>query len=199
MPGIPVVILDSGGVPVTAVDSGAPVMTVAENGAGMPITLTENAAPFILEGYNLDPPVSLVGFELDSMSGNGGDIGYYRTIYGEITPEPLVGFPLVEFAWRNSSFLQVAFEGNAVEYLQGFAPAIDGVDIGDMMSDWTYDAETNTTSANWSGGSGLSSNTVYQVTWAQPAEFLALASDDGAPLLADNGTYVETYDGRSTT
>lgn len=50
MSGIPVVIVEKGGMPVTSVVTGAPVMTVAANGWGIPITLTENAAPFIIDG-----------------------------------------------------------------------------------------------------------------------------------------------------
>jgi hypothetical protein len=49
MSGIPVVLVESGGVPVTAVDANARVMTVSEHG-GLPITLTENAAPCIVQG-----------------------------------------------------------------------------------------------------------------------------------------------------
>lgn len=52
MSGVPVVIVESGGVPVTPVESGAPVLTVAQNGDGVPITLSNNAAPFILEGVS---------------------------------------------------------------------------------------------------------------------------------------------------
>lgn len=48
--GIPVVIVESGGVPVTAVEADAPVMTVAANGIGLPITLSDNAPPFIVQG-----------------------------------------------------------------------------------------------------------------------------------------------------
>lgn len=50
MSGVPVVIVESGGMPVTAVEANAPVMTVATNGFGIPITLVDNAAPFIIEG-----------------------------------------------------------------------------------------------------------------------------------------------------
>lgn len=50
MSGIPVVIVDRGGVPVTAVDTRAPVMTVATNGRGLPITLTDRGAPFVVQG-----------------------------------------------------------------------------------------------------------------------------------------------------
>lgn len=48
MSGIPVVIVAAGGVPVTAVEDGAPVMTESEHD-GLPITLTTDAAPFIVQ------------------------------------------------------------------------------------------------------------------------------------------------------
>ena len=49
MSGIPVVIVAEGGVPVTQVAEGAPVLTVAENGFGLPVTVTEDAAPFVIQ------------------------------------------------------------------------------------------------------------------------------------------------------
>lgn len=48
--GVPVVVVESGGVPVTPVVSGAPLLTISQNGLGTPITITENASPFILDG-----------------------------------------------------------------------------------------------------------------------------------------------------
>lgn len=56
MAGVPVVVVPFGGAPVTPVDRDAPLLTVADNGKGMPITLTANATPFIVEGYNPTPP-----------------------------------------------------------------------------------------------------------------------------------------------
>lgn len=56
MRGIPVVIVESGGVPIRPAEARGPVMTVAENGAGMPITLTDRGAPFIVQGLD-EPPV----------------------------------------------------------------------------------------------------------------------------------------------
>lgn len=56
--GIPVVIVDRGGVPVTPVDHNAPLLSVADNGLGIAITITENAAPFILDAPTPpEPPV----------------------------------------------------------------------------------------------------------------------------------------------
>jgi hypothetical protein len=50
MAGIPVVVVSSGGVPVTPVQSGAPVLTVSQSGHGLPVTPSNNAAPFIIDG-----------------------------------------------------------------------------------------------------------------------------------------------------
>lgn len=52
--GFPVVIVESGGLPVTQVESRAPLMTVATNGRGIPVTLTDNAAPFIIQGAEMN-------------------------------------------------------------------------------------------------------------------------------------------------
>lgn len=49
--GIPVVVVENGGLPVRAVDTRAPLMTVAANGIGLPITITDLGAPFIVQGY----------------------------------------------------------------------------------------------------------------------------------------------------
>ena len=64
MSGIPVVVVAKGGIPVRSVSSNqgmAPVLTVAANGRGMPVTLSDNGAPFILRGYNPWSPASLFG------------------------------------------------------------------------------------------------------------------------------------------
>lgn len=53
--GVPVVVVGSGGFPITPVVSGAPLLSIAQNGVGTPVTITENAAPFILEGA-VPPP-----------------------------------------------------------------------------------------------------------------------------------------------
>lgn len=55
MPGIPVVIVESGGMPVNPVEANYPVMTVADNDKGLPITISTLGAPFIVDGYT--PPV----------------------------------------------------------------------------------------------------------------------------------------------
>lgn len=55
MGGPPVVISANGiGIPVRPVEENAPVLTIAENGLGAPIVISDNGAPFIVEGY--EPP-----------------------------------------------------------------------------------------------------------------------------------------------
>lgn len=55
MSGISVVIAENGlGIPIRPVEANAPVMTVAANGLGTPIVISDQGAPFIVEGY--EPP-----------------------------------------------------------------------------------------------------------------------------------------------
>lgn len=53
--GVPVVIVAKGGVPVNPVDKRAPMLTVATNGMGLPITISDRGAPFIVQGYTPTP------------------------------------------------------------------------------------------------------------------------------------------------
>lgn len=57
--GIPVVISDNG-IPVRPVDDGWPVMTVADNGLGAPITISDDGAPFVVQGLVPPGPPNLV-------------------------------------------------------------------------------------------------------------------------------------------
>lgn len=55
--GVPVVIADNGlGFPVRPVEANAPVLTIADNGFGAPIVISDNGAPFIVEGYTPPEP-----------------------------------------------------------------------------------------------------------------------------------------------
>lgn len=55
MMSIPVVITENGkGIPVKPVEGKAPKMIVATNGLGAPIVISDNGAPFIVDGYT--PP-----------------------------------------------------------------------------------------------------------------------------------------------
>lgn len=53
--GPPVVIATNGfGMAVNPVDANAPVLTIADNGIGVPIVISANGAPYIVQGYT--PP-----------------------------------------------------------------------------------------------------------------------------------------------
>lgn len=160
--GFPIV-LSERGAPFIPVASKAPLATIATNGAGAPVHLTtHNAPPLIIQG--LTPPEEPVPFTLYSGSGNGGDIGYYSTIYGSIQNEPMPGYPLLEFASRNSGYFQVAFRGDLVSNLTGYRPVIAGFDIGTLSNNWAFDGEYTT--ATWTGGGMLADFTEYNVTWS---------------------------------
>lgn len=191
--GFPVVLSDLGA-PFIPVTSKAPLATIATNGAGAPIRLTtHNAPPLIVQG--LIPPEEPVPFSIYSGSGNGGDIGYYSTVYGSVENQPMPGYPLLEFASRNAGYFQVSFLGDVATNLAGYEPVIDGFNIGTLESDWTFDGTYTT--ATWAGGDTLSPNTLYNITWN--ANLLrALASDEGALLLDDNDNVMETYRGDTT-
>lgn len=166
MPGIPVVISDSFGIPVKQVTENAPVMTVSPYGLGIPIVLSDWGAPFIVQG--VEPEIELQPFQLDTGTGNGGDTGYYHTIYGIISQEPLAGFTMVEFATRNTDYFQIAFQGDVTEYVEGWYPVIDPpINIGDVSSPWSYNSETDTTASTWVGGEAFLEPAIYQVTWSK--------------------------------
>lgn len=56
--GAPVVVSTNGyGTPVRPVADKAPLLTVSTNGRGMPIVISDNGAPFVVDGYS--PPVQL--------------------------------------------------------------------------------------------------------------------------------------------
>lgn len=57
MSGPPVVIATNGyGFPVRPVEANAPVLTIADNGMGAPIVISDNGAPFIVQGYTPPAP-----------------------------------------------------------------------------------------------------------------------------------------------
>lgn len=163
--GFPVV-LSERGAPFIPVTSKAPLATIATNGAGAPIHLTtHNAPPLIVQG--LVPPEEPVAFNLYTGSGNNGDIGYYSTIYGSVENQPMPGYPLLEFASRNSGYFQVGFRGDVAANLAGYEPVIAGFNIGTLDSDWAFDGTYTT--ATWTGGDSLTINTLYNVTWTNNA------------------------------
>lgn len=58
--GFPVVIVEDKGVPIRPVESNYPLMTVAENGMGLPITISDLGAPFVVQGYEPVPEPELL-------------------------------------------------------------------------------------------------------------------------------------------
>lgn len=164
MAGFPVVLSDNGS-PFVPVSSGAPLATVSTNGFGVPIkTVSHNAPPLVIEG--LVPPEVPSGFTLWAGSLSNGDIGYYTTIGGSISAEPMPGFPLVEFASRNPGYFQVALRGNVVSDMTGYEPVIEGVALGDFIMPWEYDEQYNETSATWESTGSMSVNQEYSITWS---------------------------------
>lgn len=71
---------------------------------------------------------------------------------------------MTEFAWRDGRYFQIGFKGNVMEQVQGMEPVIEGFTLGDG-GDWAYNEAVDSTEANWSGGTGLSNATTYEVTW----------------------------------
>lgn len=162
--GIPVVITDNGA-PFVPVASGSPVATVSTNGFGTPVTLVaHNAPPLIVEG--LVPLEEPIPFTLYAGSLSGGDVGYYTTIGGSISTEPMPGFPLIEMASRNSGYFQVAFRGNILANMTGLEPVVSAVTLGNFIFPWAYDADDNITSATWESTGALLTNVEYSVTWS---------------------------------
>lgn len=158
--GIAVVVAANGyGVPVRAVSSGAPVMTVAEHGA--PIVLSPRGAPFVING--LVPESPFQDFTVDAGSGNGGDTGYYTTIYGGISAEPLAGYVLEEFATRNSGYFQIAFLGDCLNVAHGWQPVIPGISLGEVLMPWAFDGTS--TSCTWECDAQMSAPAQYEITW----------------------------------
>lgn len=163
MSGFPVVVSDKG-IPVVPVSRGAPLATVSSDGFGIPIApVSHNALPMIIQG--LEPPETPSEFILWAGSLTGGDIGYYATIGGSINKEPMPGFPLIEFASRNSGYFQIAFKGNILSDMEGYMPVIDGVTLGNFIYNWAYDEENHETSATWESNGTMQVSTQYSITW----------------------------------
>lgn len=162
--GIPVAIAANGlGLAVRSVTEDAPVMTVSEHG-GIPIVLLDNGAPFVVDGLPPPDPVNpFAPFSVNAGSGNGGDTGYYHTIYGSLSDEPLDGFPLLEFATRNTNYFQVAFTGDCLDIVKDWVPIIPGITLGDVIYEWAYDGTY--TSATWEADGQMAINTSYDITW----------------------------------
>jgi len=111
----------------------------------------------------LSPPPA--DFVLDAgISMQSGDTGYYHTVMGGISREPIEGATLLECATRNSNYFQVAFVGDVLTRVEGWTPQIAGIEIGTLMSGWAFDG-SNTT-ATWIDSGTMASGHQYNVTWA---------------------------------
>lgn len=171
MTGIPVVIVEARGLPVVPVEANAPPAVVAANGRGIPVVVVEDrGVPLVIAGYDPDPPepeespfVPMTIYAGGNMQ--SGDTGYYETIYGSISNQPLPGYPLLEFATRNSDYTQVAFTGDCLALVSGWVPVIPGVTLGDVIYDWAFDGEF--TSATWASTGMMSVTQQYEITWTR--------------------------------
>lgn len=90
MSGIPVVITTNGfGVPVNPVESNAPSMQVATNGRGTPIVISENGAPFIVNGLPVPPDFDWASFQFTAGTDGVQWVGYSDG--GTDRPQPAFG------------------------------------------------------------------------------------------------------------
>lgn len=108
----------------------------------------------------IEPPAN---FSLFTGSGNGGDTGYYRTIYGDLANEPLSAYPLLEFATRNTGYFQIAFTGDCLTLVQDWQPVIPGITLGAALIPWAFDGSY--TSATWDDSGQMTPSQNYAITW----------------------------------
>lgn len=159
MAGFPVVIATNGqGFPVRPVDSDAPTMTIAANGWGAPIVLSDDGAPFIVEGLEPDD----LGFqEIVLTNGSEGQwVGYSdggatrpQPAFGSISVQPSEFTQLLAlYDDTNSGIVLAVFEGDWVDAFDGLQVSIGGfvltsyevelisgntwVRFSDMPGDW---------------------------------------------------------------
>lgn len=140
--------------PVPIVDAGGPTWAASDGSLQDALPVTGIAPPL----PDPQPFTLFTGASVES-----GDIGYYRTVYGDISSEPLDDFPLLEFATRNAGYFQIAFVGDCLNIMAGRFPTVPGVTIGDVISDWAFDGSN--TSATWEDGGSMADNQEYEVTW----------------------------------
>ena len=94
-----------------------------------------------------------------------GDSGYYSTVYGSISAEPLADYPLLELATRNENYTQVSFVGDCTSIVSGWVPVIPGVTISTLISDWAFDGAN--TVASWNSTGSMSNMQQYDISWVQ--------------------------------
>lgn len=146
---------------ITPTEAGSLVFRVTAEGIGG--AATKDSAPVTVNAPPVESPFA--PFTVTAASGNDGDTGYYSTIYGGISAEPLAGFPLLEFSTRNANYTQVAFTGDCVATVTGWLPVITGVTIGAVISDWAFDGTYTTGTWNSTGVMAVASE--YPITWVQ--------------------------------
>lgn len=94
--GIPIV-LSPNGKPITPVQSGAPLLTVTGNGLGYPVTIAENATPFIVDGLAPRPlgPLDYASYELGAFDNfsRDFDLASSSAVFGMVayyTGDPVI-------------------------------------------------------------------------------------------------------------
>lgn len=147
-------------VPVEA-DVGAVITctVTATNSAGSANVTSAGTAP--VAAVPVESPFA--PFTVTAGTGNDGDTGYYSTIYGGVSAEPLAGHPLLEFATRSANYTQVSFTGDCVAIVAGWLPVIDGVTLGAVISDWAFDGEYTT--GTWESVGSMTVSQQYPITW----------------------------------
>lgn len=132
--GIPAVISSNGyGLPIRPVLANAPVMTLSSNGFGTPIVISDNGAPFILQGYDPEDFWDWQTFSLTN--GDGGQwVGYSdggatrpQPAFGSISAQPTSRTKLLALYDDTASGVVLAvFAGNYVSQLDGLQISIGG-------------------------------------------------------------------------
>lgn len=147
MAGPPVVIVLSGGLPVTAVDSGAPLMTAVDSG-GVPVTLTANGMPFVIEGLVPNPPGWQNGIFVAGNNAFGWGFAIPPLVsapLGTLIEEPYTGGDLIAFFEApDDSQIIVCFVGDVVSELTGYTFNINGA-VLDVLTPPAYSVENNWT------------------------------------------------------
>lgn len=160
MSGIPVIVSPRGA-PFAHSDN-APHAIAAPNGRGIPVQIVSNNAPplnFTPNGpINKEAPANFV---MDA--GESGEFtGYYRTITGSISAEPIPGYPLTSLITRG--YINFGFQGNCLHRVLGWTISIDGFDLGNMTADWWYDGN-DSTQCIFDGTGSFVAGQQYVVTW----------------------------------
>lgn len=129
--GISVVVANNGkGIPVTPVAGGAPKATVSGNGLGLPIVISDNAVPLVIDG--------LVDFEWETITLTAGDgdqwVGFSdggptrpQPGFGSISGEPSTKTELLALYDDTASNVYLAvFKGEWLGYMESLPMSIGG-------------------------------------------------------------------------